>query len=152
MEKVGDTRYFTNGNVAIVEDVKIEITELPIGTWTQTYKENVLEPLINGNEKQKAVITDYKEYHTHTTVRFVVSFAPGEFEKLDAEQGGFHRVFKLSSSMSTSSMHGFDKDNCLRRFDKGIFFGKSISNSSPVFIFKQTLHNFANFSSQRNFA
>lgn len=42
MEKVGDTRYFTNGNVAIVEDVKIEITELPIGTWTQTYKENVL--------------------------------------------------------------------------------------------------------------
>lgn len=43
--------------MAIVEDVKIEITELPIGTWTQAYKENVLEPLIHGNEKTKAVIT-----------------------------------------------------------------------------------------------
>ncbi|XP_055299060.1 DNA topoisomerase 2 isoform X3 [Sitodiplosis mosellana] len=118
IEKVGETRYFTNGNVAIVEDVKIEITELPIGTWTQTYKENVLEPMLHGSEKQKPTITDYKEYHTHTTVRFVVSFAPGEFQRLDSEEGGFHRVFKLSASMSTTTMHAFDKDNCLRRYEK----------------------------------
>lgn len=118
VEKVGETRYFTNGNVAIVEDVKIEITELPIGTWTQTYKENVLEPMLHGSEKVKPIITDYKEYHTHTTVRFVVSFAPGEFQRLENEEGGFHRVFKLSASISTSSMHAFDKDNCLRRYEK----------------------------------
>lgn len=118
VEGVGDTRYFTNGNVAIVEDTKLEITELPIGTWTQTYKENVLEPMLNGNEKQKPIITDYKEYHTHTTVRFVISFAPGEFDRLEAEQGGFHRVFKLSSSMSTNTMHAFDQNNCLKRYEK----------------------------------
>lgn len=104
VEKVGDTRYFTNGNVAIVEDVKIEITELPIGTWTQTYKESILEPLLHGSEKSKPVISDYKEYHTHTTVRFVVSFLPGEFHRLDTEEGGFHRVFKLSSVFSTTTM------------------------------------------------
>lgn len=28
----------------------IEITELPIKTWTQTYKETVLEPLLDGHE------------------------------------------------------------------------------------------------------
>lgn len=118
IESVGGTRYFTNGNVAIIEDCKIEITELPIGTWTQTYKENVLEPLIHGSEKIKPIISDYKEYHTDTTVRFVISFSPGEFQRLDSEEGGFHRVFKLSSSISTSCMHVFDKDNCLRRFDR----------------------------------
>lgn len=118
VESVGETRYFTNGNVAIIEDTKIEITELPIGVWTQTYKENVLEPLLHGSEKQKAVISDYKEYHTHTTVRFVVSFLPGEFQRLDSEEGGFHRVFKLSSSMSVSTMHAFDHNNCLRRYEK----------------------------------
>lgn len=117
VEKVGESRYFTNGNVAIVEDVKIEITELPIGTWTQVYKENVLEPLLSGTEKQKAIISDYKEYHTDTTVRFVISFAPGEFQRLDSEEGGFHRVFKLSSSMSTNCMHAFDPNNCLRRYE-----------------------------------
>lgn len=66
----------------------------------------------------KPVIADYKEYHTDTTVRFVVTFVPGEFNNLRSEVGGFHRAFKLSSSMSTNSMHAFDRNNCLRRFEK----------------------------------
>lgn len=64
------------------------------------------------------MITDYKEYHTDTTVRFVITFMPGEFQNLRNESGGFHRVFKLSSSMSTASMHAFDNNNCLRKFEK----------------------------------
>lgn len=34
----------------------MEITELPIRTWTQNYKESVLEPMLEGNEKQPALI------------------------------------------------------------------------------------------------
>lgn len=118
VQAVGDTRFFTNGNVAIIGDDKIEITELPIGTWTQTYKENVLEPLLHGSEKVKPIISDYKEYHTDTTVRFVISFAGAEFDNIKRESGGFHRVFKLSSSMSTTSMHAFDRYFSLRKFEK----------------------------------
>ncbi len=118
IEAVGDTRFFTTGTVSIVEDVKIEITELPIGTWTTTYKENVLELLLHGTEKVKPVISDYKEYHTDTTVRFVISFAPGQFNTLEREMGGFHRIFKLSGSISTNCMHGFDHNNCLRKYEK----------------------------------
>lgn len=57
IEAVGETRFFTNGNVAILDDNRIEITELPIGTWTQAYKENVLEMLLHGNEKVRLVFT-----------------------------------------------------------------------------------------------
>lgn len=117
---VSEHRYVTNGNIAILPNNRIEITELPIGTWTQNYKENVLEVLLNGNEKDKnktTILSDYKEYHTDTTVRFVCTFNSGEFEKIYAEEGGFHRVFKLTSSMSTAQMHCFDNNNCLRRFD-----------------------------------
>lgn len=56
VEAVGDTRFFTNGNVAILDDNRIEITELPIATWTQPYKENVLEVLLHGNEKVRLSI------------------------------------------------------------------------------------------------
>lgn len=118
IQAVGDTRFFTNGNVAIIGEDKIEITELPIGTWTQAYKENVLEPLLHGSDKVKPVINDYKEYHTDTTVRFVISFAGAEFDNIHREPGGFHRVFKLSSSMSTASMHAFDRYLALRKFEK----------------------------------
>ncbi|KAH8404824.1 hypothetical protein KR222_004799 [Zaprionus bogoriensis] len=116
MDYVSDGRYFHSGNVQILPDNRIEITELPIGVWTQNYKENVLEALSNGTDKVKAIISDYREYHTDTTVRFVISFAPGEFERLVREDGGFHRVLKLSSSMSLNQMHAFDKNNCLRRY------------------------------------
>uniref|UniRef100_A0A182PWC0 DNA topoisomerase 2 n=1 Tax=Anopheles epiroticus TaxID=199890 RepID=A0A182PWC0_9DIPT len=116
IESVGPQKFITAGNVSLLDNQKIEISELPIGTWTQTYKENVLEPLLHGSDKQKAVISDYKEYNTDTTVRFVISFLPGEYEKLYAESGGFHRVFKLTSSISTASMNAFDDKNYLKRY------------------------------------
>lgn len=117
IESGGPHRYITVGNVAFVEDTKVEISELPIGTWTQAFKENVLEVLLCGNDKQKAILSDYKEHHTHSTVRFVISFAPGEFDRLEREDGGFHRVFKLTSSISTNCMHAFDLNGCLKRYD-----------------------------------
>ncbi|XP_075149508.1 DNA topoisomerase 2 [Haematobia irritans] len=116
IEYISDGRYISSGNIQIIQGDKVEISELPIGTWTQTYKENVLEPLANGSEKIKPIIADYREYHTDTTVRFVITLAPGEFDRLNEEPGGFHRVFKLTSSMSTNQMHAFDELNCLRRF------------------------------------
>lgn len=124
MEYISDGRYVHSGNIQILPDNRIEITELPVGTWTQNYKENVLEALSNGTDKVKAIISDYREYHTDTTVRFVISFATGEFERLLSEEGGFHRVLKLSSSLSTNQMHAFDKNNCLRRFPDAIDFLK----------------------------
>ncbi|BFF94070.1 DNA topoisomerase 2 [Drosophila madeirensis] len=116
MEYISDGRYVHTGNIQMLHGDRIEITELPVGVWTQNYKENVLEPLSNGTEKVKAIVADYREYHTDTTVRFVISFAPGEFNRIRSEEGGFYRVFKLSSTLSINQMHAFDKNNCLRRF------------------------------------
>ncbi|KAH8333743.1 hypothetical protein KR059_002916 [Drosophila kikkawai] len=119
-EYISDGRYVVSGNIQILPGERIEITELPVGVWTQTYKENVLEPLANGTEKVKAVISEYREYHTDTTVRFVISFSPGEFVRIRNEDGGFFRVFKLSTTISTNQMHAFDKNNCLRRFPNAL--------------------------------
>ncbi|XP_031595188.1 gap junction delta-3 protein-like isoform X2 [Oreochromis aureus] len=41
----------------------------------QTYKESVLEPMLNGTEKVSPLITDYKDYHIDTTVVSVVKVA-----------------------------------------------------------------------------
>jgi len=113
MEYVSDGRYIQTGNIQILSGNRLEISELPVGVWTQNYKENVLEPLSNGTEKVKGIISEYREYHTDTTVRFVISFAPGEFERIHAEEGGFYRVFKLTTTLSTNQMHAFDQNNCL---------------------------------------
>ncbi|KAF7282810.1 hypothetical protein GWI33_001951 [Rhynchophorus ferrugineus] len=115
IEYCGEGRYCCSGEISIIGHNKVEITELPIGMWTQNYKENVLEPMLNGSEKIKAVLQDYKEYNTDTTVKFIVTLQNGQMELMEKE--GLHKVFKLQNLFSTSSMCCFDELGCLRRFD-----------------------------------
>ena len=56
IQYVDDQRYVVYGEVAVLDEQSIEITELPIRTWTQTYKENVLEPMLQGTDKVPATI------------------------------------------------------------------------------------------------
>lgn len=62
---------------------------------------------IIGSEKTKAAISDYKEYSTDTTVKFVVTPLPGQLRNMESE--GFHNIFKLQTSISTSTMVLFDE-------------------------------------------
>ncbi|KAG5443900.1 DNA topoisomerase 2-alpha, variant 2 [Clonorchis sinensis] len=114
IQELEANRYMIHGEVAVLDDDTIEITELPVRTWTQTYKETVLEPMLNGTDKVQPCITDYKEYHTDTTVRFVVKMSA---EKLrEAEAIGLHKFFKLSSALTTNSMVLFDQLGCLKHY------------------------------------
>ncbi|KAL1128861.1 hypothetical protein AAG570_013395 [Ranatra chinensis] len=110
-----DGKYVISGEVSILDEDKVEITELPIGTWTSYYKESVLEAMSNATDKVPAQITDFKEYTTDTTVRFVVTLSRDKL--ISAENEGLHKFFKLQTTYSLSSMCVFDKDNCLRKFE-----------------------------------
>lgn len=68
----------------------------------KTYKEQVLEPMLTGTEKTPSLITDYKEYHTDTTVKFIITMS--EQKLVEAETIGLHKVFKLQSPLSCSNM------------------------------------------------
>ena len=115
IEQLDTQRFVINGEAAILSSKSFEITELPIRVWTQTYKESVLEPLLNGTEKNPSFITDYKEYHTDTTVKFIVTLSEDNLQKsLDS---GIHKTFKIQSSLSTTSMVLFDHNGCLKRYE-----------------------------------
>ncbi len=84
-----------------------------------------MEPLLHGAEaggdkdKEKKntqpSILDYREYHTDTTVRFVVKMTPDQFKA--NEKIGFHKFFKLQKPLSLNSMVLFDRNGCLKRYD-----------------------------------
>ncbi|XP_017601460.1 PREDICTED: DNA topoisomerase 2-alpha [Corvus brachyrhynchos] len=115
IDELGPNQYVISGEVSILDSTTIEITELPVRTWTQTYKEQVLEPMLNGTEKTPPLITDYKEYHTDTTVRFVVKMT--EDKLAEAEAVGLHKVFKLQTSLTCNSMVLFDHVGFLKKYD-----------------------------------
>ncbi|XP_075262608.1 DNA topoisomerase 2-alpha-like isoform X2 [Convolutriloba macropyga] len=117
VRQIDEEHYTVFGNVAVLDETTLEITELPVGTWTQNYKEAVLEPMLNGTEKEKPVITDYKEYHTDTTVKFVVYMPADKLHEAENMAGGLHKFFKLSADKASSNMVLFDSNNCIKKYE-----------------------------------
>ncbi|KAM8988579.1 DNA topoisomerase 2-alpha [Ara ararauna] len=115
IDELGPNQYVISGEVSILNSTTIEITELPVRTWTQTYKEQVLEPMLNGTEKTPPLITDYKEYHTDTTVKFIVKMTEEKLAEVKA--AGLHKVFKLQTSLTCNSMVLFDHVGFLKKYD-----------------------------------
>ncbi|XP_060705039.1 DNA topoisomerase 2-alpha [Hemiscyllium ocellatum] len=113
--ELGANQYMVNGEISVLDTTTIEISELPVKTWTQTYKEQVLEPMLNGTEKTPSLITGYKEYHTDTSVRFIVTMT--EQKLAEAEAAGLHKVFKLNVPLTCNSMVLFDHVGCLKKYE-----------------------------------
>ncbi|VDK84844.1 unnamed protein product [Cylicostephanus goldi] len=71
--------------------------------------------MLDSSDKKTPLISDFKEYHTDTTVRFVIKIANGRMKELESE--GLHKVFKLQTVLNTTSMVLFDAAGCLRKFN-----------------------------------
>ncbi|CAD5230247.1 unnamed protein product [Bursaphelenchus okinawaensis] len=112
--KIDSQRFACSGEISILDDDTVEITELPIRTWTQGYKESVLESLMDGTPDKPALVADFKEYHTEETVKFLVKMNHGKLR--EAERTGLHTVFKLTTVINTTCMVLFDAAGVLRQF------------------------------------
>lgn len=90
-------RFTVSGISTDTADGSVRITELPIGTWTQTYKEYV-ESLV-----QSGAVRDYREYHTEKSVDFLIS--PLKSFPL-----------KIDTTISTGNMICFDPSGKLKKY------------------------------------
>ncbi|PPQ95649.1 hypothetical protein CVT26_008678 [Gymnopilus dilepis] len=113
---VAKHKYDVFGVIKKLNDTTVEITELPIHKWTQTYKAE-LEAMIAGDkEKEKdGVIKDYKEHHDNMNVHFIVSMSAKDLEKAEAQ--GLLEFFKLTSKINTSNMICFDFEGKIKKYD-----------------------------------
>ncbi|KAI9451533.1 DNA topoisomerase [Russula earlei] len=112
IKKTGEHKYDVTGVANKINDTTIEITELPIHKWTQTYKAE-LEAMIG--EKGEGMVKDYKEHHDNVNVHFVVTMAAKDVEK--AEEQGLNEFFKLTSKINTSNMICFDFDSKIKKYN-----------------------------------
>lgn len=107
----GKTTYASYGCYTFPFPNVAEITELPIGIWTEDYK-TFLEDYIEKNPK---VLKDYKSYYTTQHVRFHLHFHVGELDKV---KDNFEKEFKLvNKNLTTSNMHLFDPKGCIKKYD-----------------------------------
>ncbi|GAA5960302.1 hypothetical protein JCM3765_002536 [Sporobolomyces pararoseus] len=113
IEKGDKEGYKCSGIISRIDDSTVEITELPIRAWTQTYKE-MLESWVAGSDKQPIWVKDYKEYHTHTNVHFIVTLTDKGKEAI--EKDGLEKVFKTTNKINTSNMVCFDPAGKIKKY------------------------------------
>jgi DNA topoisomerase-2 len=126
ISKITETKFLFRGTYEVVGTDKVRVTELPVGHWTQDFKEH-LESLTEQStdktgKKVNAVIKDYDDMSKDTTVDFIVTFPKdklAEYESTVDENGinGIDKVLKLSSTRSTTNMHLFDDKDKLKKYE-----------------------------------
>ena len=124
-EKISDTKYIFKGIYEKIDTDRIRVTELPVGYWTEDFKE-LLSELQNDKDKEGKkivpIVKDVFENYTDTTIDFVITFSKGKLEELEAikcEHGcnGLQKSLKLYSTSSTTNMNLFDSEDKLKKYD-----------------------------------
>ena len=113
-------KYLITGSYEIINDNKVKINELPIGTWTQDYKE-FLETLID-SKKKDGIVKDFNDNSTDMIVNFMIEFKPGTLKelldkKIEHGMNGIHKFLKLYSIQSTTNMHLFNNKEQLKKYN-----------------------------------
>ncbi|KAK1924337.1 DNA topoisomerase [Papiliotrema laurentii] len=113
IERIEQDKYKSNGIIEKIDDKIIEITELPVRTWTQNFKE-MIEEMTTGTDKVQSSIKDYEEHHTDTTVHFKLHLTEKDMKA--AEDEGLEKRFKMSSTFNTSNMVCFDLNGKIKKY------------------------------------
>jgi len=125
IERIG-SKFLIKGRYEKVGPDKIRVTELPVGFWTESFKEH-LESLIDPGvdkegKKMVSLVKDYDDMSKDTTVDFTITLQKGKVEELEATQtengcNALEKLFKLYTTSSTTNMHLFDAEDKLKKYD-----------------------------------
>ena len=122
---VNDSKYVVKGKYELIDDNTVHITELPIGTWTDDYKqflESLMETSDKNGKKTIPLIKDYNDMSKSTNVDIYVTFNSEKLYKLISTNGengidGVEKQLKLVSTITTSNMHLFDANEKLKKYN-----------------------------------
>ena len=127
IEKISDFKFLIKGRYEKVAPDKIRVTELPVGYWTENFKEH-LESLIEpGQDKDGkkivAIVKDYDDMSKDTNVDFTITLQKGKIEELEATSAdhncnGIEKLFKLYTTNTNTNMHLFDANDKLKKYEK----------------------------------
>jgi DNA topoisomerase-2 len=104
MKDTDSDNYISKGKYELVSikgtQAKINITELPIGTWTDKYKDFLESIIIDKSSGKKQYIKNFISHSTDTKVLFEIEMDTSVFEGIS----DFYKTMKLVSNINTSNM------------------------------------------------
>ena len=126
ISKINTEKFLVKGVYEKIGGDKIKVTELPVGFWTEDFKElleGLIEPGVDKEGKKiTATIKDYDDMSKDTNVDFTITLAKGRLEELEASKGdygcnGLEKLLKLYTTNTTTNMHLFDAKDVLHKYE-----------------------------------
>jgi DNA topoisomerase-2 len=126
IEKIGP-KFLIKGRYEKVGPDTIRVLELPVGLWTESFKEHLeslIEPGVDKEGKKIVpLVKDYDDMSKDTTVDFTITLQKGKVDELEATQlehgcNALEKLFKLYTTGSITNMHLFDAEDKLKKYDK----------------------------------
>jgi DNA topoisomerase-2 len=127
IQKVSDEgKYLFKGKYEKMGVDKIRVTELPVGYWTDDFKEyleSLTESVDKNGKKIVPVVKEYDDMSKDTSVDFIITLQKGKLAELEATQldhgcNGVEKQFKLFSTNNSTNMHLFDANDKLKKYDR----------------------------------
>ena len=122
--------YVISGSISVLDESEqsVEINELPIDTWTRDYKSFLEKNHVDNNNNsgnnntssshnRDFEVEDIKEYHADNRLSFIVKLTKDSYDKVKAMSHEERiKVFKLSTTVSTSNMVLFDSSSKIKKY------------------------------------
>lgn len=122
-ESIDDSGFESVGRARLIEG-GVEVTELPLGTWTQDYK----AWLIQQQNLDDPPWRSFSERHTERHVHFLIHANAAQLNALQ-NRADLTRALQLRKRHLLTNMHAFDHQGRLLRLASA---GEAISRFVPV--------------------
>jgi len=110
--KAEKNSYISKGVYKWIDEESVEITELPIGIWTEDYKDFLENMITNGLNNLKYI----ENHYTSMNVKFVLHFNTSVRNTMGDK---FETLFKMQSSknLSINNIHLFNKTGAIEKYE-----------------------------------
>lgn len=113
--------FTTKGIYEFLDDdaCTVRITELPVGCWTQDYKDFLEEMMVaqeKAASKKEIALRSYSAAYNDVQVDFTLHLDPDYYHTARAYPAEFETKFKLNTTHKTTNMVAFDTDGKIRKF------------------------------------
>jgi len=117
--------YITKGIYKVYTNTnKVEITELPIGKWTDDYIKFVQDNIIGFKEdKKNCFITDYENHSTDSEVKIILKVTDEfifDYEHTQPDSDGItyvEKMLKLTTNKTLTNIHLYNSNNQIQKYD-----------------------------------
>ena len=118
------TKCYSFGEVALLDNDTLEITELPIGLWTEDFAAHCKKWLggkdpDDTKKEYPQLIDSFEDYSSDSRIKFIVKLTPSQMKT--ARSQGYHHYLGLVKAMTyTNTMVLFDEFNKLQVYKSPI--------------------------------